>query len=82
MGAYDALRKLGLGIPEDVALVGFDNQDSLAEALHPGLSTMQLPHFEMGQWAINYLIAHSEDDTQAPVHALLPCPYVERESAG
>lgn len=82
MGAYDALRKLGLGIPDDVALIGFDNQDSLAEALHPGLSTMQLPHFEMGQWAINYLVAHSDEDAQVPVHELLPCPYVERESAG
>jgi LacI family transcriptional regulator len=79
MGVYDALRKLGLSIPGDVAVIGFDNQENIAEALHPGLSTMQLPHYQMGQWAIQYLFEHALDG-QPAAHAVLACPYVERES--
>jgi LacI family transcriptional regulator len=79
MGAYDALRKLNLSIPQDVAVIGFDNQEIIAAALHPGLSTMQLPHYEMGQWAINYLFEAALEG-KPPVHMVQPCPYVERES--
>jgi LacI family transcriptional regulator len=79
MGAYDALRKLKLSIPQDVAVIGFDNQEIIAAALHPGLSTMQLPHYQMGQWAINYLFAEALEGKPA-VHAVLECPYIERES--
>ena len=79
MGAYDALRKLKLSIPQAVAVIGFDNQEIIAAALHPGLSTMQLPHYQMGQWAINYLFAEALEGKPA-VHAVLECPYIERES--
>lgn len=82
MGGYDALRKLGLSIPEDVAVVGFDNQDIISAALHPGLASIQLPHFEMGRWAIDYVLDDLNHARPQPVHALMPCPYVERESAG
>jgi LacI family transcriptional regulator len=84
MGAYDALRKLGLRIPEDVAIVGFDNLELIAAQLHPALSTMALPHYEMGQWAVKYLLEHADrtDDihTLEPVQERLTCPFVERLS--
>jgi LacI family transcriptional regulator len=48
MGAYDALNKLRLNVPNDVSVVGFDNQDVIAAFLNPPLSTMALPHYEMG----------------------------------
>ncbi|MFN8375109.1 MAG: LacI family DNA-binding transcriptional regulator [Anaerolineae bacterium] len=79
MGAYDALRKLKMEIPTDIGVMSFDNQEIIASALHPSLSTMQLPHYEMGCWAANYLIQHSPE-AEVPVQQLLPCPYVERES--
>ena len=81
MGAYDALRKLGLSIPNDVAVIGFDNQEMISAHLYPPLSTMELPHYEMGKWALNYLLAHMERevDTQ-PVQHKLECPYIERTS--
>lgn len=82
MAAYDALKELGLRIPSDVAVVGFDNQEIIAAHLRPPLSTVALPHFEMGQWAVNYLIATAEkaDEPRAPVQHKMPCPYVERSS--
>lgn len=84
MGTYDALRELGLRIPDDVAVLGFDNQELIATALHPPLSTMQLPHYEMGRWAAQYLIEVNADlSTQngtQPPQQLLPCPFVRRAS--
>jgi LacI family transcriptional regulator len=55
MGAYSALNELNLKVPDDVAVMGFDNQDIIAANLRPALSTMELPHYQMGQWAIEYL---------------------------
>lgn len=80
MGAYDALRKLNRSIPEDVAIVGFDNQELISTALHPALSTMQLPHYEMGEWAVKYLLGEIEEGGRS-VQKTLNCPYIERESA-
>lgn len=82
MGTYDALRELGRKIGKDVAVVGFDNQAIIAGDLHPPLSTMQLPHYEMGQWAFRYLLDKIEGNgsSSEPIQHQLPCPYVKRAS--
>ena len=82
MGAYDALRKLNLRIPDDVAIVGFDNQEIIAASLHPGLCTMQLPHYEMGVWSVKYLLGEipESEGGARPIQKVLPCPYVPRAS--
>jgi LacI family transcriptional regulator len=82
MGAYDALRKLKLSIPDDVAVVGFDNQEIIAAHLHPGLTTLELPHYELGKWAVEYLLAHIDEAYPLPpVQHVIRCPLVERASA-
>jgi len=82
MGAYDALRKLGLRIPDDVAVVGFDNQEIIADNLYPRLTTLQLPHYEMGEWAVNFLINNLEQaNPENPIQHKIGCPLVRRESA-
>ena len=43
MGAYDAIKERGLRIPNDVAVIGFDNQELIAAYLRPGLTTVALP---------------------------------------
>lgn len=81
MGAYDALRELGRAIPQDVAIIGFDNQEIIAPYLRPALSTMGLPHYEMGRWAVQYLLEHLETaEANPPLQKLLECPLVERNS--
>lgn len=81
MGAYDAIKERALRIPEDIAIVGFDNQEIIAEHLRPSLSTVALPHYEMGRWAVNYLIEQLECGELAPTQHTIDCPYIERESA-
>jgi LacI family transcriptional regulator len=56
MGAYRAAAELALSIPRDVSVVGFDNQPIVADGLFPGLTTIELPHYAMGQWAVNTLL--------------------------
>ena len=81
MGAYYALSKLGLSVPKDVAVMGFDNQEIIAAHLNPPLSTMELPHYEMGKWAFNYLLENlNQDRAMQPVQHKLECPYIERAS--
>jgi LacI family transcriptional regulator len=81
MGAYHAAAELGLRIPQDVSVVGFDNQELIAEGLRPGLTTVALPHYEMGAWAVETLIAQIEgQDRSGSQQAVLPCPLVTRNS--
>jgi len=81
MGAYDALRKLNLSIPNDVAVMGFDNQELIAAHLYPPLSTMELPHYEMGRWAANYLIENiGKENMNDPIQHVIECPLIERDS--
>ena len=84
MGAYRAVAELGLSIPADVSVVGFDDQDPIAASLHPGLTTVALPHYEMGEWAVETLAAildgHDEHRLLGAHPTLLTCPIVERGS--
>ena len=80
MGAYDAVKQLGLTIPDDVAIIGFDNLEVIAAQLQPPLTTMELPHYAMGQWAVQYLLDHAEDAYPEPVQHTIVCPLVERNS--
>jgi len=81
MGAYHAAAELGLRIPEDLSLVGFDNQELIAEGLRPVLTTVALPHYEMGAWAVETLIARIEgQELNGPHQVELSCPLVSRNS--
>lgn len=80
MEAYDAVRELGRRIPDDVAVVGFDNQEIIALRLRPALSTVALPHYEMGTWAVDYLLGAGDRGEAPPVQHRIACPYVERAS--
>jgi LacI family transcriptional regulator len=79
MGAYDAIKAQGLRIPEDIAVVGFDNLEIIAEHLHPPLSTVKLPHYKMGEWAIQFVLGLVNTPT-GPIQHMMPCEFVERGS--
>jgi LacI family transcriptional regulator len=85
MGAYRAAYELGLRIPHDVSVVGFDNQELIAEGLYPALTTVALPHYEMGAWAVSTLITMLEEPQpprrrRSPAHVTMQCPLIRRQS--
>jgi LacI family transcriptional regulator len=80
-GVYQAVRAAGLRIPGDISVIGYDDQLHIAAALDPGLTTMRLPHYEMGRWAVEQLLGgQAVAGTQPPVQLRMPCPLVERGS--
>jgi LacI family transcriptional regulator len=83
MGAYEAIAEAGLSVPRDISIIGFDNQLNIADALHPLLTTVQLPHFEMGARAATRLLEAIESENSEPQVAeemLVHCPLVVRDS--
>lgn len=73
-GAYQALGEANLKIPDNVSIVSFDN-DELASYLRPGLTTIGLPHEEMGRQAVAMLLSADE-----PREILVPMPIMTRAS--
>jgi len=65
MGVYRAATELGLRIPQDLSVVGFDNQEFVADGIFPGLTTIELPHYDMGVWAAEQLFDRIEAEPQA-----------------
>jgi LacI family transcriptional regulator len=81
VGVYDALKEKGLRIPEDISVVGFDNQELLAAHTRPPLTTVRIPYFEMGSWAIDRLIdAQGDGKSLIGRPITLDCPLVLRAS--
>ena len=76
VGALMAAQSLGLRCPEDISIVGFDDQPDLADQMHPPLTTVALPHQQMGFDAGTLLLA----ERQQPGRHLVPCEYVPRRS--
>lgn len=81
MSVYDAIRNLNLKIPKDVAVIGFDNQEIIAAHLFPQLTTMELPHYQMGVWAVQKLVEILSGVEQTiPDQHKIACPIIERAS--
>lgn len=76
MLAYHLLLAKGFRIPEDVAVVGYDNMVGVASLFIPSLTTVQLPHYEMGRQSALYLIEGKQDVKTHFIH----CPLVQRDS--
>lgn len=55
-GAISALNTLGLAVPGDVSVVGYDDQVDLADQLTPALTTVSIPHYEMGRAGVEHLL--------------------------
>lgn len=83
-GVYTAAVELGLSIPRDLSIVGFDDQAPIPESLFPQLTTIALPHYEMGAWAVETLmglIERTPDSWYLATHpTFMTCPLIERAS--
>lgn len=81
IGVLHALDALGLRVPEDVAVVGFDD---LPEAMvtFPFLTVIAQPSFEEGRQAVALLLARLADPARPPQEIVLPTRLVVRRSSG
>ena len=70
IGALRALRRAGIGVPETVSVVGFDDID-LAAWTDPPLTTIRQPTDALGRWAVEHLTdllaGHAVDGLSPPV---------------
>ncbi len=80
VGVYAALRAANLKIPDDVAVVGFDDQ-GLAQVLQPALTTVHVPIEQVGSAATRCLIQLLQD-AQPELLTLLPTTMIVRASCG
>lgn len=81
IGALRALREHGLRVPEDMAIVGFDDI-ATARYLIPALTTVHVPAFGLGWGAAELLIRIIEDDLPNETQVRLETQLVVRESCG
>jgi LacI family transcriptional regulator len=80
-GAVDALREMGLAVPDDVAVVGFDNWGVMAEAARPALTSVDMNLEVLGREAGASLLEMMGGRALKGVRRL-PCSLVIRDSCG
>jgi len=81
MGAMRTLRDRGLRVPDDMAIVGFDDITA-ARFIVPALTTVRVPTFGLGWTAAERLIRLIHRDPLQETHVLLETELVVRESCG
>lgn len=81
-GAVDALRERGLHVPDDVAVIGFDNWEIVAGQMRPPLTSVDMELKELGRQAGRTILALAEGQAVEPGVRTLPCRLVVRQSCG
>jgi len=81
LGAKAAIREHGLGIPDDIAMVGFDDLP-IAKYFSPPLTTIHLPAIELARQAGELLIRLLKNDHPKRRQIILDADLVIRESCG
>jgi DNA-binding LacI/PurR family transcriptional regulator len=77
VGVLEAARALGLRVPQDLSVVGYDDVE-IAEIL--GLTTMRQRLFESGRRGVELLLKTLENPETEPVHEILPTELVSRDT--
>jgi LacI family transcriptional regulator len=65
LGCYDVLERRGLECPRDLSVVGF-NDMPFADRFHPPLTTVHIPHYELGAAAADLLLERLADPAAPP----------------
>ena len=78
-GALSAIQAIGLNVPKDISVVGFDNRE-ISGYLSPPLTTVALPTPEIGAKAALHIIDMISNPYVHPVRDVLPCSIIERNS--
>lgn len=78
-GVIDAAHDLGLRVPDDVSVIGYDDRD-VARFLKPSLTTVRLPMADIGSAAAQMLIDCLEHGEALMDSTYVPCQFVVRDS--
>jgi len=81
LGALQAIRQAGLRVPQDIAIVGFDDLPPALLA-DPPLTTIRQPVYHTGMTAVETLIDLLDTRPDQPRHVMLPTELVVRSSCG
>jgi LacI family transcriptional regulator len=81
LGCYDVLNERGLGVGTEVSIVGF-NDMLFADKLCPPLTTIRIPHYELGTRAAQIMLEFVQGQRTDPVQVHLDAELVERRSTG
>ncbi len=81
LGAIYAIQEAGLNVPDDIALVGYDNRE-IASISHPTITTVTLPCYEMGQNSARLLLSLLNDRTLTEEPIRVQGKLIVRESCG
>jgi LacI family transcriptional regulator len=79
LGSFEALKELGMRIPQDVSIFGYDDRE-VAQFAHPPLSTVLLPHRAMGELALDTLLERIGNPKATPPQIKVECPLILRDS--
>ena len=78
VGVLRALRDAGIRVPEDISVIGFD--DDMAEHLTPALTTLRVNKEAMGVTAVKRLLARVHDPQAVSVTSILGVELIKRDS--
>jgi LacI family transcriptional regulator len=78
-GCLEALHELGLQVPADISVIGYDDQE-IARHTNPPLTTVVLPNYEMGRLATELLLDESTSPPQRKRRIKVDVQLVERET--
>jgi LacI family transcriptional regulator len=81
VGVYAAVHHRGLEVPRDLSVVGYDDQQLIAAEQDPPLTTIALPHYDMGRWAMEVALGVRAEGSEDATH-LMECPVIRRDSVG
>ena len=81
IGCMQYLKETGMRIPNDEALVGFDNIEASIH-VEPRLTTVNVPKEEMGSLAVRRLVEMIKEKNAVVTKTLVPVELVVRESCG
>jgi LacI family transcriptional regulator len=82
-GVLHAAARLGLTVPGDLSVIGYDDQEHMAAFLSPPLTTVALPHRAMGEAAVRLVLdSIGTGRMPSPTVRRIACPVIDRESVG
>lgn len=81
IGIMDAFKNEGIRIPQDVSIVGFDDQ-VYADEFHPSLTTIRVPFKKIGRQGVNILLKLIKDPSKRNATVELDPKLIVRESTG